>query len=238
MKKRFSIVTAYILIIGGLLLGIRAGDRAIQVIAQQLPIQRSVRIVIDPGHGGEDGGATSCTGVLESNMNLEIALRLRDLMQFLGYEPVMIRTTDEAIHTKGDTISARKMSDLKERVRIGNEAEKTIYISLHQNTFSDSRYSGAQVFYGAGQGSAALAKQLQDTFASSLGQGQSRKCKKADGVYVMEHLTVTAVLVECGFLSNPQEEALLRSPQYQQRLAASIASAVTRYTALDGQTNG
>ena len=113
------------------------GSKAVTAINQNTPPARIHCIVIDPGHGGIDGGATSCTGVLESNLNLEIALRLEDMMHFLGYETVMLRKEDISIYTEGNTIAAQKISDLKERVRIVNETEGAMLISIHQNHFSD-----------------------------------------------------------------------------------------------------
>ena len=181
-----------------------------------------------------DGGATSCTGVLESQINLEIALRLNDLLHLLGCDTVMIRTTDTSVYIEGTTIAAKKVSDLKERVRIVNGTENAVLVSIHQNTFSDSRYSGAQVFYGGANNSRDLARALQSAFSQSVNPGSSRKCKKADSVYLMQNISCTGILVECGFLSNPREEALLRSPEYQQKLCCVIGSALTVFLEKNG----
>ena len=198
-------------------------------MAENLPIERKHCFVIDPGHGGVDGGATSCTGKLESGINLEIALRLNDLLCFLGYETKMIRTADVSIYTKGETIAQKKVSDLKERVRIVNETQNGILLSIHQNHFSDSRYSGAQVFFAPTSKSEALAKLLQTTLASSLNPGNNRQIKKCSGVYLMEHIQCTGILIECGFLSNPAEAQKLRDPEYQKKLCAIIASATDSF---------
>lgn len=205
------------------------GSKAVTVIAEHSPPERSHCIIIDAGHGGIDGGATSCTGILESAYNLEIALRLNDLFRLLGYDTRMIRSTDISIYTKGETIAQKKISDLKERVRITNEAENALLISIHQNAFPDSRYSGAQVFYASTEGSKVLAGQLQTAFIDALNPGSRRQCKKSDGIYLMEHITRPGILVECGFLSNPQEEANLRGREYQQKLCCVIASIVDSY---------
>lgn len=195
---------------------------------QTRPVARKQTFVIDAGHGGIDGGATSCTGVLESAINLQIALRLNDLMNFLGYDTLMIRTTDTSVYTEGNTIAAQKLSDLKQRVKTVNETPDAILISIHQNTFSDSRYGGAQVFYGEGQGSQDFAKLLQDTI-KTLDPSNTRTAKKASGIYLMEHIQQTGVLIECGFLSNPEEEALLRSEVYQKNLCCIITAAAGAY---------
>lgn len=229
MKKRKIWVFFYFLTIAGVLLAAQWGSRAVTVIAESRPIEREHCIVIDPGHGGEDGGATSCTGLVESTYNLDISLRLNDLLHLLGHDTKMTRTTDTSIYTKGETIAQKKASDLKERVRIVNETEHALLISIHQNNFSDSRYSGAQVFYAGTEGSEALAKQLQSAFVSSLNPGSSRKSKKSDGIYLMEHIDCTGVLIECGFLSNAAEEARLRNAEYQKKLCCVIAATVSEY---------
>ena len=218
-----------IVTVGIFLLFIHAGSKAVTVIAQSLPPERDHCIIIDAGHGGEDGGATSCAGVLESEYNLNIALRLNDLFQLLGYRTKMIRTEDISVYTKGETLSQKKMSDLKERVRICNETEGAILLSIHQNMFSDSQYSGAQVFYAKSPGSESLAEKMQNLLVSSLNPGSHRKSKKGNNIYIMERIVCPGVLVECGFLSNPQEEAKLRTEKYQKQICCVIVSAVELY---------
>lgn len=205
------------------------GSRAVTVIAENLPVQREHCIIIDPGHGGEDGGATSCAGILESTYNLEISLRLNDLLHLLGYDTKMIRTTDTSVYTKGESIAQKKISDLKERVRIANETDGALVLSIHQNNFPDERYSGAQVFYPQTVGSQELAKQLQSALVNALNPGSRRQVKKAEGIYLMEHIQCPGVLIECGFLSNRQEEAKLRSEEYQKQLCCVIAATVGEY---------
>ena len=206
-----------------------AGNRAVSVFSMETRRNQQSQIIIDPGHGGVDGGATSCTGKLESTYNLEISLRLRDLFHLLGNPTYMIRTTDTSVYIKGDTIAAQKMSDLKERVRIVNESENNILVSIHQNLFSDSRYSGAQVFYADTGGSRQLAETLQHSFVDTLNPGSKRKVKKAEGIYLMEHIENPGILVECGFLSNPEEENKLNDPEYQRKLCCVIATAVAEF---------
>jgi N-acetylmuramoyl-L-alanine amidase len=151
------------------------------------------------------------------------------MLHFLGYETKMTRSTDISIYTEGETIAQKKLSDLKARVRICEETDGAVLLSIHQNTFSDSRYFGAQVFYSNSEGSETLAKMLQ----ASLGE---RSAKRAEGVYLMEHISCTGVLIECGFLSNWEEEAKLRSPEYQKRLACIIAATAVDFVSLDSNT--
>ena len=203
-------------------------DTVTVVLQNQTP-QRYHKVVIDAGHGGIDTGATSCTGVPESRINLEISLRLEDLLRFLGLETVMIRRTDTSVYTEGNTIASQKISDLKERVRIVNETENSILVSIHQNTFSDSRYGGAQVFYANTDGSKDLANTLQSVIANTINPGSNRSCKRANGVFLMENIRKTGVLIECGFLTNPAEEAKLRSKDYQQKLCIVIVAGLAEY---------
>ncbi len=222
MRKKLALKLAYTATILLTLTLAALGSRAVTVISQSMPPIRKHCFIIDPGHGGIDGGATSCTGKLESAFNLEIGLRLRDLLHFLGYETKMTRSSDISIYTEGETIAQKKISDLKERVRICEETDGAILLSIHQNTFSDSRYSGAQVFYSGSEGSEDLAKMLQ----SSLGE---RSAKRAEGIYLMEHISCPGVLIECGFLSNWEEESKLRSPEYQKQLAGIIAATAAEF---------
>lgn len=226
-----AFVPFYLLIVI-LFLGIaKIGSTTVTVINQQQSVKRSHTIIIDAGHGGIDGGATSCTGVLESHINLEIALCLEDLFHLLGYDTVMIRKTDESIYTQGNTIASQKVSDLKERVRIVNETPGSFLISIHQNTFSDSRYNGAQVFYPKAGDSQKIAQAIQKELIKQLNPSSNRKAKSAKGVYLMDNINRPGVLIECGFISNREEEAMLRDPVYQRRICSVIASAVSTYFA-------
>ena len=229
-----STVLFYILIFSIFVSATYLFSETTSVVAELIPMEREHTIVIDAGHGGEDGGATSCTGVLESAFNLEIALRLNDLMGLLGYDTVMVRTTDQSVYTEGKTIAQKKVSDLKQRVKLVNETENALLLSIHQNTFSDSRYSGAQVFYGPEGASKELASRLQEAVCKFLNPGSSRKSKPAEGVYLMRSIDCTGVLVECGFLSNGEEEAKLRDEAYQKKLCCVMGVTVGNF--LDQET--
>lgn len=201
--------------------------KATTVIVQHIPLTRKNTIVIDAGHGGVDGGATSCTGVLESKLNLDISIKLRDVFHLVGFNTKMIRTDDVSIHTSGDSIAAIKVSDLRNRVRIVNETENAVLISIHQNTFPDSQYRGAQVFYS--QEGTALAQLMQESLIEYINRGSNRRSKKADGIYLMQHLDKVGILIECGFLSNPEEEGRLRSEAYQKKLSSIIAVTTAQF---------
>ncbi len=229
IRKLMSVLLFYTLVVGIFLTAAYWGSRATTVIARKIPLERYATVVIDAGHGGVGGGATSCSGKLESTFNLEIALRLNDLMRLMGVHTKMVRTSDISVHTQGETIAAKKVSDLKNRVNLVNGTENALLVSIHQNTFSDSRYSGAQVFYAQEGEGQQLAEQLQSALVHSLNPGSNRRCKPADGIYLMEHLERTGVLIECGFLSNTEEEAKLRSAIYQKQLICVIAATVSNF---------
>jgi N-acetylmuramoyl-L-alanine amidase len=235
MRKRVPVkklLPIYALVLIGCLCIAHFGSGAVTVMVENAPLEDRTCIIVDAGHGGIDGGATSCSGVLESQINLDIALRLNDLLCFLGYDTKMVRTTDTSIYTEGNTIAAQKVSDLKQRVKLVNETENAILISIHQNTFSDNRYSGAQVFYADDEISRKLAQELQTDFIATLNPGSKRKCKPSDGIYLMQNIQRPGVLIECGFLSNPEEEAKLRNDGYQKELACVVASCISRFQSM------
>lgn len=227
--KMWKLVPLYVIVIAGSLALAFGSSDAITVMVENAPVEGRSCIVIDAGHGGIDGGATSCTGVLESQINLEISLRLRDLFGFLGYDTAMIRTTDTSVYTEGNTIAAQKVSDLKQRVKMVCAVEKPLLVSIHQNTFSDSQYSGAQVFYANSDESKKLAQSVQTALIATLNPNSKRMIKSSDGIYLMQNIYCTGILIECGFLTNPQEEAKLRDPVYQQKLACVIAVSVAKH---------
>jgi len=142
---------------------------------------------------------------------------------------LMIRTTDCSIYTEGETIAQKKVSDLKERVRIVNNVDDGLLISIHQNHFSNEKYSGAQVFYAPTEGSKNLANNLQKSLIQAVNTNSHRAIKKADNVYLMQHIDCPGILIECGFLSNRNEEYLLRNPDYQRKICSVIACTVSNH---------
>ena len=183
-------------------------------------------LVLDAGHGGEDGGAVSASGHKESDINLSIVLRLRDLMAFLGVDAVLTRDADVSIYDPGcGTLREKKVSDLKNRVALVRALDAPMVISVHQNTFIDSRYKGAQVFYRTGELSRQWGESAQDILNAALGNSGRKAAIIPDSVYLFAHLDCPAILVECGFLSNGEEASLLLTADYQRKLAAALAAA-------------
>lgn len=194
-------------------------------------------LVIDAGHGGEDGGAVSQAGNVESGINLSIARRLDAILGLFGADVVMLRTEDVSLHSpEASTVRERKVSDLHNRVDMIEAAPNATLISIHQNKFDGgAQYHGAQVFYAGTEGSQALARFTQEVLRQALDPENSRKAAKIpDTVYLMNHITCRAILVECGFLSNPAEDALLQTGGYQTKIAAALAGA---YLSFNDTTN-
>jgi len=189
-----------------------------------------ITVVIDAGHGGEDGGAVSASGVHESRLNLEFALRLRDLLTFAGVRSVMIRDRDQSVYTgECGSMAEKKVSDLKNRVRLVSRVGNPLLISIHQNYFPESKYRGTQVFYAETDGSEELAQLVQNTIRDAVDPHNHRQIKKAESVYLMEHIACTGILVECGFLSNEEEAGLLQMEGYQKKLMTALCGAAVFY---------
>ena len=217
----------YLLIIVAFLIVSLGGNHAVTAFSE---VNRNrTTVIIDAGHGGVDGGAVSCTGVPESQINLEIAIKLNDLMHLLGIRTIMIRETDRSVYTDGKTIAAKKVSDIKERVRIVNTTPNALLLSIHQNNFQDARYRGAQIFYNNWGESKNLAKKLQTAFQDTVNPDNHRQIKRTSGIYLMEHINTAGILIECGFLSNHLEESMLRNSAYQQQISCVIAATVSQY---------
>jgi N-acetylmuramoyl-L-alanine amidase len=192
-------------------------------------------IVLDPGHGGIDGGAVSASGIVEKNINLSIALKLRQLLTLSGYTVIMTRETDCSIHNpSAKTVKEIKTSDIRNRLALMKQ-HGGIFVSIHQNSFTQSKYHGAQFFYAATPGSEALAECFRSTVCEQLQPENARATKPCtDDVYLIYHASTTAVLAECGFLSNPEEAAALSSEAYQQKMAFALYCGLIRFF----QTNG
>ena len=188
-------------------------------------------VVVDAGHGGEDGGATGVHGELEKDINLAIALELQRLLEQHQFQVVMVRDWDTDLSDQNlPTVAQRKRSDLQQRLRLVEESGGCVLLSLHQNFFTESQYSGAQVFYSANDPrSEALAEAIRASITETLQPENTRQNKVGEGVYLLEQCQVPAVLVECGFLSNPEEAAALADPDYQKRMAQAIYNGLVRY---------
>ena len=195
------------------------------------PGRGALTLVLDPGHGGEDGGAVSVTGTYESALNLAIAQKAAALAGLFGYPAVMTRDSDKiAYPDEANTTHRRKVADQKGRVALVNSTPGAVLISIHQNKYTSSAPSGAQVFFAATEGSRAFGEFIQGQLAAGLGSAGGRSAAKIPGsIYLMSRVKCPAILVECGFVSNEREARLLEDQEYQLRLAAIISGGFAAY---------
>lgn len=194
-------------------------------------VERPV-LVIDPGHGGADGGAVAPDGTLESDINLDIALRLEALAAFWGVETVMTRSTAEIDYpAEAESLAAMKRADQNARIALINETPGAVLFSIHQNNYPASSPWGIQVFYGAVTDSSVLAETLQENLTGQLCPDNRRVAEPIDeGIYLMRKAQCQSVLVECGFLSNPSDLEKLESDGYRTQLAAVMLASYLQYT--------
>lgn len=221
--RRFCYIILSVSFIFSLILYFRYNNSSVEAV---YPLSFSGTIlVIDAGHGGEDGGASSVTGALESHINLAVAKRLELVLGLFGVPMLPLRESDISLHDPdAQTLRQKKVSDLNNRVKAVQAQNNPILISIHQNSYPDGRYNGAQVFYAPTQYSRELAQVLQESLRLTLNPTNTRQEKQIpDTIFLMNHISCPGVLVECGFLTNPQEERLLRDRSYQTKLAMALA---------------
>lgn len=187
-------------------------------------------IIIDPGHGGEDGGAVGVTGIKEKDLNLKIALKLKEKLLNSGINVVMTRDTDVMLCDKNQQ-KKRKRTDFDNRIKIAQNYNNAIFISIHMNYFDDKSQSGAQIFYSKNNPySKEIATVLQEELKNSLNPNNKRQIKPSGKeIYILSNLKIPACLIECGFISNPTEEQLLNSDKYQEKIAETIKNGLLKY---------
>ena len=188
-------------------------------------------IILDAGHGGTDGGSSAADGTLESDINLEVTLKTDAILGLMGEQTLLVRDKDTDLSSDdAKTIAQKKISDIRNRVDLVNSYPNAILISIHQNTFPEEKYHGAQIFYSKIANSKSLAELLQNNLRSYVDPSNQRNAKEISAdVYLMNHIQVPGVLVECGFLTNPEEAAKLKTAEYQKQLAVTIATTVSNY---------
>ena len=195
-----------------------------------LPVSNKV-IVLDAGHGGEDGGAESTNGTTEAETNLKIALKVQNLLEQSGSTVILTRSDENAIYDlDSKTLKQKKISDIKNRVKIGNESSADIFVSIHLNKINESKYWGWQTFYkkDSEEGSK-LAGSIQSNLNESIQKDNKREPMKIDNVYIIKHVEIPTCIVECGFLSNPEEEKELLTDEYQNKIAWGIFNGIMDY---------
>jgi N-acetylmuramoyl-L-alanine amidase len=185
-------------------------------------------IIIDPGHGGNDPGKVGVNDALEKDINLKISFYLKSFLEQNGFEVIMTRTTDEGLYSKTD--SNKKATDLKNRVKLINEANPILAVSIHQNSFGQESSKGAQVFYHAKSDEGKIfAEIVQERIKKSIGDGNKRIAKANQDYYMLKNTECPFIFVECGFLSNYEEATILCDEAYQEKMAWAIHLGVINY---------
>ena len=188
-------------------------------------------VILDAGHGGEDGGASSADGILEKDLNLALALTMRDILVASGVNVILTRETDTLLYDRNvDFQGRKKILDMQARIQITNAASNPVFVSLHMNTYPNPSCQGVQVWYSANnEASETLAKTIHSTTQELLQHENDRPVKRSgSSIYLLHHLECPAVLVECGFLSSPEEAALLNDAEYRQQLALTLCMGILR----------
>ena len=194
--------------------------------------QKSNSVYVDSPHGGIDGGCTSAEGVPEKGINLDILLRLRDILEVNGYEVRVTRDSDRSIHDEGvEGIAAQKSSDMDNRLAMFNESGNAVCVSVHQNQFTDPKYKGAQMFYsGSNSTSEVLARALQSRFRELLQPDNDREIKLCGKeLFLCYYSDNPTVMAECGFMSNPDEAALLNTEEYRGKVAFTLFAGINDF---------
>ena len=191
-------------------------------------------IILDAGHGGEDGGATGTNGVLEKDLNLSLTQGLAKLFRLAGYLVVETRTEDKLLYNDGTKKGHKKQGDLTNRLAFSDQYPNSVFVSVHMNTFPNQSCEGVQVWYSQNNGaSKELAQAVQGKVSSLLQPNNHRKIKAAtSGIYILRHIQVPAILIECGFLSTPSDCERLCDPAYRQKLILTLFAAISEKTML------
>ena len=225
-KIRLTILIVFVLVFGLALFN----DKKESVPTVSLPVSGKT-IVIDAGHGKPDEGAQSSSGTTEAETNLRIALKLQNLLEHSGSSVILTMSDENAIYDlDAKTLKEKKISDIHNRVKIGNESSADIFVSIHLNKIPQQQYDGWQTFYNAESAEGQkLAVSIQNNLNNAIQKENNRIAKSIENVYIIKHVEIPITIVECGFLSNPEEEKKLLEDEYQNRLAWGIYNGIIDY---------
>ena len=225
-KIRITILIVFFLVFGVTFLN----DKKEGVPTVSLPVSGKT-VVIDAGHGKPDEGAQSSRGTTEAETNLKIALKLQNLLEQSGSSVILTRSDENAIYDlDAKTLKQKKISDIHNRVKIGNESSADIFVSIHLNKIPQQQYDGWQTFYNAqNQDGQKLAVAIQNNLNKAIQKENNRVAKSIDNIYIVKHVEIPLSIVECGFLSNPEEEKQLLEDDYQEHLAWGIYMGIINY---------
>ncbi len=226
MKKKIELGMAIILLISAAILSRK--EAQIMAVNSEAGTVNENCIVVDAGHGGDDPGKIGINGVLEKDINLTIAHKLRDLLESQGYEVIMTRTTGEGLYQPGT--KNMKVEDMQKRCEIITKAMPLFTVSIHQNSYPEEYVKGAQVFYyGQSKEGEELAKKIQSSLVAHLDPENHRVEKANESYYLLKKTPTPTVIVECGFLSNSEEADLLNTNEYQDKVAWAIMMGIIEY---------
>lgn len=228
--KKKKIRIAILSVFATILVVAMFNDKREDVPTVSLPVSGKT-IVIDAGHGKPDEGAQSSRGTTEAETNLKIALKLQNLLEQSGSSVVLTRSDENAIYDlDAKTLKEKKISDIHNRVKIGNESSADIFVSIHLNKIPQQQYDGWQTFYNVQNAEGQkLAVAIQNNLNKAIDKENNRVAKSIENVYIVKHVEIPMTIVECGFLSNPEEEKKLLEDEYQNRLAWGIYNGIVDY---------
>ena len=228
-KKRIVLLASLLIAVVSIgIFQMNLKEESIETVA--LPVSNKV-IVLDAGHGNPDGGAVSTNGISEAEINLKIALKLQNLLEQSGATVILTRSDENGIYDADKTkLKNQKVSDIKNRVKIGNSSSADIFVSIHLNKIPQSQYSGWQTFFKSGseQGEK-LATLIQENLNKTIEKENNRVPMKLDNVYIVKNVEIPLTIVEYGFLSNEEEERKLQEDDYQDKLAWGIYNGIINY---------
>lgn len=230
LKKKKIIYLILCTLLGISVYGLKEQKNINSMETVATPVASKV-VVLDAGHGGEDGGATSKNNISEADINLKITLKVQKLLEQSGATVILTRSDKNAIYDLDkDTLREKKVSDLKNRVKIGNENSADIFVSIHLNKIEQEQYYGWQTFFKDGcEKSRILAQSIQKNLNNSIQKENKREALKISGIYIVDNVEVPISIVECGFLSNKEEEIKLQQEDYQSQLAWGIYMGIMDY---------
>lgn len=229
-KKRIQLIIGCIMI-SILAISLKSGflNENLQAVNSNIKNQKTV--ILDAGHGTPDEGASSKTGVTEATINLSITLKTKEFLEQNGYKVILTRKNNNGIYDSNcTTIREKKNSDLRNRVKIANQSDADIFVSIHLNKIPEEKYWGWQTFYkNKNEEGKKLAESIQNNLNKVIQKENKRVPLKIDNIYIIRNIKIPTTIVECGFLSNNEEAKLLETAEYQEKLAEGIYKGIEDY---------
>ena len=229
-KKRLGMLLIGLFCFSAIICSTSMNNVEKSILTSATPVTNKT-IVIDAGHGKPDEGAQGANGTTEEKTNLDITLKLQKLLEESGATVILTRSDENAIYDLDkETLRAKKVSDIQNRVKIGNESQADICVSIHLNKGDSASYSGWQTFYKKNdENGKRLATIIQEELKQTINVQNNRQAHDISGIYLVDNVEIPITIVECGFLSNPQEEQKLLTDEYQNKLAWGIYNGILKY---------